>query len=157
MVHRDRALPGLLVHFVYLVSFFFTNVFLTIIPFLPPSFSPPSLLLPPPSLLPPSLPLQLPYMRHENILCFIAADLVQRGTQMHRHLITVYHERGTLFDYLRKSTLDVCSLITMVHSIANGLTHLHMPLSGDLGQKPGIAHRNLTSKSVIVKNDGEFM
>lgn len=49
----------------------------------------------------------------------------------------------------------------MAFSIANGLSHLHMEIQGtqntfrgnDQG-KPGIAHRDLKSKNILVKSNG---
>jgi serine/threonine protein kinase len=40
----------------------------------------------------------------------------------------------------------------MALSIANGLAHLHMEIVGTQG-KPAIAHRDLKSRNVLVKND----
>ena len=100
-------------------------------------------------------PPQLPHMRHENILCFVAADIVQRSTQVHHYLVSEYHERGMLFEYLHTTVLDVYSVIMLAHSIANGLAYLHSEVSTESGIKPAIVHRNLTSKSVFVKADGK--
>lgn len=41
----------------------------------------------------------------------------------------------------------------MAYSIANGLAHLHMEILGTQG-KPAIAHRDLKSKNILVKNNG---
>ena len=42
----------------------------------------------------------------------------------------------------------------MAHSIAAGLTHLHAEIFGTRG-KPAIAHRDIKSKNILVKNSGE--
>ncbi|XP_074030268.1 bone morphogenetic protein receptor type-1B-like isoform X1 [Leptinotarsa decemlineata] len=94
------------------------------------------------------------HMRHENILGFIASDI--RGscgwTQM--ILITDFHEYGSVYDYLQTRTIDPRSLVTMAWSISRGLTHLHEEIF-DVHGKPAIAHRDIKSKNILVKADGE--
>lgn len=69
-------------------------------------------------------------------------------------LITDYHERGSLHDYLQTNVLDSSSLLTMALSIASGLTHLHTEIFGTKG-KPAISHRDIKSKNILVKSDGQ--
>lgn len=69
-------------------------------------------------------------------------------------LITDYHENGSLFDYLQTQVLDPTSLLLMASSIASGLSHLHTEIFGTRG-KPAIAHRDIKSKNILVKRDGE--
>ena len=45
-------------------------------------------------------------MRHDNILGFIAADIKGTGGWTQMLLITDYHERGSLHDYLNNNCLD---------------------------------------------------
>uniref|UniRef100_A0A1B6IBK3 Serine/threonine-protein kinase receptor n=1 Tax=Homalodisca liturata TaxID=320908 RepID=A0A1B6IBK3_9HEMI len=92
-------------------------------------------------------------LRHDNILGFIAADNKDNGTWTQLWLITDYHENGSLFDYLNRSTVDVPGMIRMALSIATGLAHLHMEIVGTQG-KPAIAHRDLKSKNILVKLNG---
>ncbi|XP_066137936.1 bone morphogenetic protein receptor type-1B isoform X3 [Euwallacea fornicatus] len=92
-------------------------------------------------------------MRHDNILSFIAADIKGNGwTQM--LLITDYHANGSLYDFLQTNCLDPNSLLIMARSIASGLSHLHTEIFSTKG-KPAIAHRDLKSKNILVKRDGE--
>ncbi|OBS82815.1 hypothetical protein A6R68_23195, partial [Neotoma lepida] len=44
-------------------------------------------------------------------------------------------------------------MIKLPLSIAGGLAHLHMEIVGTQG-KPAIAHRDLKSKNILVKNNG---
>lgn len=81
-------------------------------------------------------------------MCF--AD---NGTWTQLWLITDYHEKGSLFDYLNRSTVDSNGMIRMALSIATGLAHLHMEIVGTQG-KPAIAHRDLKSKNILVKTNG---
>uniref|UniRef100_A0A0A9Z9V2 Serine/threonine-protein kinase receptor n=1 Tax=Lygus hesperus TaxID=30085 RepID=A0A0A9Z9V2_LYGHE len=92
-------------------------------------------------------------LRHDNILGFIAADNKDNGTWTQLWLITDYHEHGSLFDYLNRTTVDVPGMIRMALSISTGLAHLHMEIVGTQG-KPAIAHRDLKSKNILVKSNG---
>ncbi|XP_067012714.2 TGF-beta receptor type-1 isoform X2 [Anabrus simplex] len=92
-------------------------------------------------------------LRHDNILGFIAADNKDNGTWTQLWLITDYHENGSLFDYLNRTTVDTAAMIRMSLSIATGLAHLHMEIVGTQG-KPAIAHRDLKTKNILVKVNG---
>lgn len=93
-------------------------------------------------------------MRHENILGFIAADIKGTGSWTQMLLITDYHENGSLHDYLQTVVLDPHMLLTMAYSIVSGLAHLHMDIFGTKG-KPAIAHRDIKSKNILVKRNGQ--
>merc|ERR1711892_847054 len=73
-------------------------------------------------------------LRHENILGFIAADNKDDITWIQLWLVTDYHEHGSLFDYLSKHSITPNVLIQMSRSIATGLTHLHLEISGTQGK-----------------------
>lgn len=92
-------------------------------------------------------------LRHDNILGFIAADIKGTGSWTQLFLITDYHEKGSLFDYLSVNTLDHQEMLLLIHSIACGLSHLHTEIFGTRG-KPAIAHRDIKSKNILVKKDG---
>lgn len=93
-------------------------------------------------------------MRHDNILGFIAADIKGTGSWTQMLLITDYHEYGSLYDYLQNHVLDPNSLLIMAISIVSGLSHLHTEIYGTQG-KPAIAHRDIKSKNILVKRNGE--
>ncbi|KAM9342539.1 activin receptor type-1-like isoform 2-T2 [Pholidichthys leucotaenia] len=93
-------------------------------------------------------------LRHENILAFIASDMTSRNSSTQLWLITQFHEMGSLYDYLQLSTLDASSCLRMALSIASGLAHLHVEIFGTQG-KPAIAHRDLKSKNILVKKNGQ--
>ncbi|XP_025409657.1 bone morphogenetic protein receptor type-1B isoform X1 [Sipha flava] len=93
-------------------------------------------------------------LRHENILGFIAADLKVSAGGAQMMLITEYHKRGSLHDFLKENTIDTAQLVIMARSIASGLAHLHEPINGTHG-KPCIAHRDIKSRNILVKTDGE--
>uniref|UniRef100_A0A8C2L768 receptor protein serine/threonine kinase n=1 Tax=Cyprinus carpio TaxID=7962 RepID=A0A8C2L768_CYPCA len=91
-------------------------------------------------------------LRHENILGFIAADNKDNGTWTQLWLVSDYHENGSLFDYLNRYSVTIEGMIKLALSAASGLAHLHMEILGTQG-KPGIAHRDLKSKNILVKKN----
>ncbi|OQR73711.1 TGF-beta receptor type-1-like [Tropilaelaps mercedesae] len=91
-------------------------------------------------------------LRHDNILGFIAADNKDNGTWTQLWLVTDFHEKGSLFDYLMEHTVDPYTLSKMALTVSNGMAHLHMEIVGTQG-KPAIAHRDLKSRNVLVKSD----
>ncbi|KAH8870215.1 TGF-beta receptor type-1 [Schistosoma japonicum] len=93
-------------------------------------------------------------LRHANILGFIAADNKDTGLSTQLWLITDYHPLGSLYEFLQQHCLLPFALVRAVASITNGLAHLHMEITGTQG-KPAIAHRDLKSRNILVKMDGE--
>ncbi|KAL7061405.1 hypothetical protein AAHC03_01693 [Spirometra sp. Aus1] len=93
-------------------------------------------------------------LRHANILGFIAADNKDNGLSTELWLITEYHRLGSLYEFLQSHALNSYALVRMASSIVNGLAHLHMEITGTQG-KPAIAHRDLKSRNILVKDDGE--
>ena len=69
-------------------------------------------------------------------------------------LITHYHESGSLYDYLNRNVLCPESMLQLAHSAAAGLVHLHTEIFGTQG-KPAIAHRDIKSKNILVKRNGQ--
>ena len=102
--------------------------------------------------------MQISHIPHANILNFVAAEIIQRNSQTFHHLFCEYHERGTLFDHLKVTSIDVHGLLVLAESVASGLAHLHSEVPNNQGVlvKPAIAHCNLTSRSIYVKLDGKY-
>lgn len=92
-------------------------------------------------------------LRHENVLGFIAADNKDNGTWTQLWLITEYMELGSLYDFLRRHVVTCQRGLEMCLNIATGLAHLHMDIVGTHG-KPAIAHRDLKSKNVLIRQNG---
>lgn len=84
---------------------------------------------------------------------FIAADIKGTGSWTQLYLITDYHENGSLYDYLKSTTLDNKAMLRLAYSSVSGLCHLHTEICGTKG-KPAIAHRDLKSKNILVKKNG---
>ncbi|KAF7652649.1 hypothetical protein LDENG_00094060 [Lucifuga dentata] len=93
-------------------------------------------------------------MRHENLLRFIGAE--KRGTNMDVELwlITAYHEKGSLTDYLKANVVSWNELCLIAQTMARGLAYLHEDIPGHKdGHKPAIAHRDFKSKNVLLKSN----
>ncbi|KAM8975528.1 activin receptor type-1-like [Pelodytes ibericus] len=93
-------------------------------------------------------------LRHENILGFIASDMTSRNSSTQLWLITHFHDNGSLYDYLQRTTIDSESCLQLALSIICGLVHLHVEIFGTQG-KPAIAHRDLKSRNILVKGNKE--
>ncbi|CAM4678401.1 unnamed protein product [Leuciscus chuanchicus] len=93
-------------------------------------------------------------LRHENILGFIASDMTSKNSSTQLWLVTHFHELGSLYDFLQDSTLDPEGCLRMCLSITSGLVHLHTEILSTQG-KPAIAHRDLKSRNILVKRNGQ--
>lgn len=49
-----------------------------------------------------------------------SSDPTDNGTWTQLWLVTDYHEKGSLFDYLGRTTLDHVTMLRMAFSIATG-------------------------------------
>ncbi|KAG9340254.1 hypothetical protein JZ751_021695 [Albula glossodonta] len=93
-------------------------------------------------------------LRHENILGFIASDMTSKNSSTQLWLVTHFHELGSLYDFLQYTTLDPEGCLRMCLSVASGLVHLHTEILSTQG-KPAIAHRDLKSRNILVKRNGQ--
>lgn len=95
-----------------------------------------------------------PGLRHQNLLRFIGAE--RRGSSMEAELwlITEYHQRGSLCDFLKGNVVSWTELCLISESMCCGLAFLHEDLPrGKEGAKPAIAHRDFKSKNVLLRTD----
>ena len=93
------------------------------------------------------------FLEHPHILAFYGADIAVRDGRVEWWLVTQYHHNGSLFDYLMMTEIDVKTAIKFAYSIASGLNHLHTEIQGTQCGKRSIAHRDLKSKNILVKED----
>ncbi len=101
-------------------------------------------------------------MRHDNLLSFIAADTVIKNWLSYHYLISEYHARGTLRDFLEKSVLELPEALLLISTLVSGVEYLHRPVSqqGRTAEpliKPAIAHCNLTSDNIYVDKSGTYL
>lgn len=91
-------------------------------------------------------------LRHESILGFIASDIIGSNQVTQMYLISDYHPYGSLYDFLRGHCLNKKTMLKLALSASAGLTHLHTEIQGTKG-KPPIAHRDIKSKNILVKEN----
>ncbi|XP_060523830.1 activin receptor type-2A [Cylas formicarius] len=99
---------------------------------------------------------KLPYMAHPNILQYIGVEKRGDNLQAEFWLISAYHEKGSLCDYLKAHTLSWIELCRIAETMARGLMHLHEAIPGkssNEASKPSIAHRDFKSKNVLLRHD----
>jgi len=97
----------------------------------------------------------LPLMNnHENILKCLGVDQ-RKGQSLEAEfwLVTEYHAKGSLHDFLRNNTLSWDQLCTIALNIANGLAFLHDDKQCGDKRKHAITHRDFKSKNVLIKSD----
>lgn len=91
-------------------------------------------------------------LRHDNILGFFASDMVSNNGVTELWLITQYHQFGSLYDFLVQEAVSPKVMLQMAISTCAGLAHIHTELYGTQA-KPAIAHRDIKTKNVLVKNN----
>ena len=91
-------------------------------------------------------------LRHDNILGFFASDMVSNNGVTELWLITQFHQFGSLYDFLVQEAVSPKVMLQMAISTCSGLAHLHTELFGTQA-KPAIAHRDMKTKNVLVKNN----
>lgn len=105
------------------------------------------------------LPLQVPLLKHVNILSFLAAGSkpTEAATNDIGYYTLLKHcHPVTLSEYLQENSLSVDHMISCVTDVLRGLSHLHCDISKGSVTKPIIAHCQLTSDNILVKSDGQF-
>ncbi|XP_064465962.1 activin receptor type-1-like [Ornithodoros turicata] len=92
-------------------------------------------------------------LRHDNILSYVGSDVTSYNSCTQLWLITHYHDLGSLYDHLNRTTLTTQQMMIFALSIVSGIVHLHTEILGTQG-KPAIAHRDIKSKNILVKLNG---
>ncbi|XP_039876193.1 TGF-beta receptor type-2-like isoform X1 [Simochromis diagramma] len=90
-------------------------------------------------------------LRHENVLHFLTAE--ERKEPRQYWLITAYHPRGNLQEYLTHNIISLHDLWLLGGSLARGVAHLHSDRTPCGRSKVPIAHRDIKSSNILVKND----
>ncbi|XP_020669283.3 TGF-beta receptor type-2 isoform X1 [Pogona vitticeps] len=94
-------------------------------------------------------------LNHESILQFFSAEERHSGLQKEYWLITAYHGQGNLKDYLCRNILTWKDLQKTAGSLVNGVAHLHSDYTACGHPKIPIAHRDIKSTNILMKNGQE--
>ncbi|VDP14151.1 unnamed protein product [Soboliphyme baturini] len=91
---------------------------------------------------------------HANILRFVTAEVRGTAAQPEYWLVTVFHENGSLYDYLKSHVINMHQLLHISVTMLRGLSFLHEEIiEGDRVYKPTIVHRDFKSRNVLLKTD----
>uniref|UniRef100_A0A667Y2B6 TGF-beta receptor type-2 n=1 Tax=Myripristis murdjan TaxID=586833 RepID=A0A667Y2B6_9TELE len=90
-------------------------------------------------------------LRHENVLHFLTAE--ERKVQKQYWLITAYHPRGNLQEYLTRHIISWQDLWLLGGSLARGVAHLHSDHTPCGRYKVPIVHRDIKSSNILVNSD----
>ncbi|XP_013376415.1 PREDICTED: anti-Muellerian hormone type-2 receptor isoform X4 [Chinchilla lanigera] len=97
---------------------------------------------------------ELPGLQHDNIVRFITAGQGGPGPLPSGPLLVLeLYPKGSLCHYLTQHTSDWESSLRMALSLAKGLAFLHEERWQHGQYKPGIAHRDLSSQNVLIRED----
>ncbi|XP_075996148.1 bone morphogenetic protein receptor type-2-like isoform X2 [Genypterus blacodes] len=92
--------------------------------------------------------------QHNNIASFLTTDERTTGDGRAEFLIIMeYYPHGCLSHYLSVHTVDWLTCCRMSHSLTRGLSFLHTELNRGGQYKPAVAHRDVSSRNVLVRGD----
>lgn len=95
-------------------------------------------------------------LRHQNVLGYIGSDVeIKSGDFRYLWIVTQYHPLGSLYKHLShecsENPISLKEALLILKTAVSGLTHLHTEIFGTKG-KPAIAHRDIKSKNILLKN-----
>lgn len=80
-------------------------------------------------------------------------ELVSSEGRPEYHLVLSYAQMGSLQNYLRNKTIDWLTLCRMIQTTTQGLAYLHSEVKRGDARKPCVAHRDLSSRNILVNSD----
>ncbi|KAL9966078.1 hypothetical protein ACROYT_G024092 [Oculina patagonica] len=88
------------------------------------------------------------HLSHPSILTFFFATQRENTYGPEYLLVTEYHSKGSLQQFLKSNTVSWQEMCTLCHSLASGLAYLHN--DDDNEGKLCFVHRDLSSRNVLV-------
>ncbi|KAJ7317738.1 hypothetical protein JRQ81_003900 [Phrynocephalus forsythii] len=95
----------------------------------------------------------LPLMNHDNVIQLLAAGRGGPHTGEDRLLVLTLYPLGSLRNFLSQHVCSWDTTIRLGSSLARGLAFLHGQQWKEGLHKPGVAHRDLSSRNVLVRED----
>lgn len=95
-----------------------------------------------------------PFMDSDTLVKFYGVEerLNQEGSAQ-LMIIMSYMPLGSLNGYLKNNTLDWNTMVRMAYTVARALSHLHTDIRKGDQFKPVLAHRDINTRNILVKND----
>ena len=95
--------------------------------------------------------------KHRNVIDYIVSGSWGSGYQVHMFIVTPFYPLGSLNRFLARNTVSWEQTCRVIHSISNGLSHLHsesyINSSGVVTDKYAVAHRDVKSANVLVRGE----
>ncbi|XP_034963817.1 anti-Muellerian hormone type-2 receptor [Zootoca vivipara] len=95
----------------------------------------------------------LPLMSHDNVVQFVAAGCGGPHREQGGLLVLKLYPLGSLRHFLMQHVCSWDVTLKLGSSLAKGLAFLHKELWKEGLHKPGVAHRDLSSQNVLVRED----
>ncbi|CAP22968.1 Protein CBR-DAF-1 [Caenorhabditis briggsae] len=94
-------------------------------------------------------------LNHPQVLRLIGDDRTDHLLGVRTWIVTEFHEKGSLHEFLDRNTIDMERYFNLMYSAAAGLSYLHDTAPGKSTEeyKPEIAHRDIKTRNILVKND----
>ncbi|KAF6020888.1 ACVR2B [Bugula neritina] len=97
---------------------------------------------------------RMPGLRqNRNIATFFGAKQNGSGNDLTLWLVLEYYPNGSIYDYLKGNVLTWPVMLKLAHSMMNGLAYLHDEVALPGGERRSLAHRDIKSKNIMIKND----
>lgn len=97
----------------------------------------------------------LQLMNHISLPQFFGAEERNSAEGIGRTCLIIlsYAPLGCLQDYLRRHTVNWMIMCKLIQTLTAGLAYLHSEIRKGDKYKPSIAHRDLSSRNILVKED----